>query len=454
MQTNQKHLYIIGIGGVGTVWIADWALERGWKVSGSDISESASTKRLSESGANIHYGTNPELIPEDITEAVITSAITESSPSYPEYLELKKRKLPNGRAIPINKRAKWIGKITRQSFTIGISGTHGKTTTTAMVGWILDRAGLDPTVFVGGTLKDWGAKTKIGKSNILVIEADEYDRSFHNFKCQMVAILNIDTDHLDYYKGGLPEIEHSFKRFLRNLPSRPEQIIKPEGIKNYKNQKGIVVGLNSPSVRKICKSFAYKFRFYDQKNIWAGLQLRVPGYFNLLNATAAAKICHEIGVSKKIINEALAEFPGVNKRFEYVGKWNKVEVYDDYAHHPSEIAATLSAIRERFPKEHVTLIFQAHQKARVQALLKEFGRCFDQNSPDTLILAPIYQVAGREVADINISNQDMAREVGPKAISPEDNIELEKIVIEESKKPGILVTMGAGNIRQLVEKLM
>ena len=437
---NKKHLYIIGIGGVGTVWIADWALENGWKVSGSDLAESAETKRLAGIGANIHYGTNVSLIPDDVTEAVITSAITTSAPSYPEYEELLKRK------IPIVKRAQWIGKLTKTHYTIAVAGVHGKTTTTAMIGWILDKAGLDPTVFVGGTVREWG-KTKIGKSKYMVIEADEYDRSFHNFYPQMAVLLNLDADHLDYYKEGITEIEQSFKRFLRNLPSLPQP-------------KGLVVAHNEPRLRKITRGFQYKFRWYDEKKFYPGVKLLIPGKHNMLNATAAAKIAHELGVSHKIIKEALATFPGVGRRFEYVGKWsNGCLFYDDYAHHPNELAATLQGVSEKFTGKKVTVVFQPHQKARTLALLKEFGRCFDANPPHRLILAPIYQVAGRE-ADLEVTSGDIELEIRKKLPSDLDlstaqnGEELEKLVRVAAEDSDVLMSVGAGSIRNQMEKWM
>jgi UDP-N-acetylmuramate--alanine ligase len=208
-----KHLYLIGIGGVGMLWIADYGLARGWKVSGSDVTETDEIKRLREAGANIHIGVDPTAIPIDVTEAIVTAAATPKSPSYPEYQALVDR------GIPLLKRAQWIGKLTKQYYTISVCGAHGKTTTTAMVGWILDQAGEDPTVFVGGSLAPWKG-TRIGKGKFLVLESDEFDRSFHNFHPQMAIVLNIDLDHTDYYTGGMPEIENPLNDFFATCPSR------------------------------------------------------------------------------------------------------------------------------------------------------------------------------------------------------------------------------------------
>ncbi|MEZ0287132.1 MAG: UDP-N-acetylmuramate--L-alanine ligase [Candidatus Paceibacterota bacterium] len=429
-----RHLYIIGIGGVGTIWIADYALKQGWKVSGSDVQETAEVTRLREAGADIHIGSNPAAIPVDVTEGVMTSAATPTSPSYPEFEELVRR------GVPVVKRAQWIGKLTRQYHTISVCGAHGKTTTTAMIGWILAEAGLDPTVFVGGTVGPWKG-TRIGAGKYLVLESDEFDRSFHNFYPQIAVVLNIDLDHTDYYTKGLPEIEHSYRRFLRNLP-----------------KDAVVVGYGRDGrVRKAVKGFKYRERWYDEAHLWPGVRVPQPGIHNLLNATAAARVAHELGISQEVIKKALATFPGAGRRFEYLGKWNAAELYDDYAHHPKEIAATLSGLHEKFGTTKQTVVFQPHQKARTKTLLKEFGRAFDEHPVTRLILAPIYHVAGREEG-IEIESDAIAREIdkyappGMKVEVAADITELESLVKEASKQGGVLMVMGAGNIRALTDR--
>lgn len=350
------------------------------------------------------------------------------------------------------KRAVWLGHLTRSAHTIAISGAHGKTTVTAMVGWILDRAGLDPTIFCGGSVSAWDNATRIGTGDYLVIEADEFDRSFHQFYPQIAVVLNIDLDHTDYYTGGLPEIRASYRRFLRNLPSGVHASPRGRGI--------LVANATDPNVRQVTRGFKYAYRFVDPKTTWPGLKLKVPGRHMLYNATVAARVAHELGVSQEIILKALAEYPGVSRRFEHLGKWNASDLYDDYAHHPTEVAATLEALREGWSKEggtKTTVVFQPHQKARTRELLKEFGRCFDQNPPDHLILAPIYQVAGRET-DIKVRSEDIAdiiRTSLPRGLTLSvavDNDELRNLVEAASQEPGVLVLMGAGNIRSLADQ--
>ncbi|MFH1145634.1 MAG: Mur ligase domain-containing protein [bacterium] len=424
----KQHLYLVGIGRVGMQWLAYWALKQGYRVSGSDLAPSLVTDRLSAKGAVIHYGVHPEQIPSDITEAIINSAITPSSPSYPELLELQRRN------IPVVKRAEWTGRITKEKFTIAVCGTHGKTTTTAMIGWMMEKAGLDPTVFVGGTMKEWNHETRIGGSKYLVIEADEYDRSFHQFFPKIVVVLNIDLDHTDYYVNGLNEIKESFRKFLDNLP--------PDGL---------VVAYNGDvNIHDVVNS--HHVKWYESSDI----ELMVPGKHNRLNAQAAMLVGEALGIERKVIEEALRSFPGVGRRFEFMGKFGSLDWYDDYGHHPTEIKATLQATREKFGNDRLVVVFQPHQRARLNALLKEFGRCFDDNHPSELVIAPLYHVAGRE-QDIPITHEDLGREiekgkpVDMKLHVPNDNEEMRNMLVELSKKGGKLLTIGAGSIRGLVE---
>lgn len=440
-----QHLYLVGIGGVGMLWIADYALAQGWKLSGTDVTETDQVRRLRAAGATIHIGSDPEAIPDDITEAVITAAITEKAPHYAELLKLQER------GVKVSKRAEWIGKLTKRYTTIAVAGAHGKTTTTGMIGWILDQAGFDPTVFVGSSLAPWGG-TRVGKGKYLVLEADEFDRSFHQFHPQVAVVLNIDADHLDYYTGGMPEIEASYHTFLGNLPS---------GVHATPTGKGLVVAYGKDArIRKAAKGFKYTFRWYDERQLWPGLKLPQPGLHNLLNATAAARVCHELGVPQETILKALACFPGTERRFEHWGTWNGTELYDDYAHHPTELRALLSAIHDRFPrgsKERVTVVFQPHQKARTKNHLREFGRAFDEHPVDELILAPIYYVAGRE-DDIAITSDDVAAEIlkrppqGMELVVARDTSHLEQLVKKAVSDGGVLFTVGAGDIRNLVQR--
>ncbi len=430
------HLYLLGIGGVGMVWLADYALAQGWKVSGVDTGgTTVTTKRLEDAGATIHYTCSPELIPADVTESVMSSAITPTSALYGEYQALV------GRGIVPVKRAVATGALTRRYRTIAVAGTHGKTTTTAMIGWIFTVAGLDPTVFVGGSIKAWNGATKIGKSRLLILEADEFDRSFHQFRAEAAVLLNLEADHLECYPGGVPEIEHSFKRFLRNLPHR----------------KGLVVAYGkSPSLRRVVKGFSYKLRWYSADTLWVGLPKNLAGNHVRLNATAAARVAHEYGISNAIIKKALATFPGVDRRMEEMGELGACRWIDDYAHHPTEVAATLQVLAERASGERKVVVFQPHQLTRTKLLLEQFSRCFDSNPPDELILAPIFTVPGREQG-IEVSSGDIAAGIARKAPKgmrvsvAESDTQLLQMIEVATIQPGILLSMSAGDLRSKLQ---
>jgi UDP-N-acetylmuramate--alanine ligase len=441
---SPKHLYLIGAGGAGMLWIADYALAHGWTLSGTDLVESTGYKRLVAAGANLTTGTNPADLPDNITEAVITAAITPSAPHWEVYQELCRR------GIPVVKRSEWVGALTKQYTTIAVAGTHGKTTTSALIGWILERAGYDPVVFTGGNVAAWGS-TRIGKGEYLVLEADEYDRSFHRFFPQIAVLLNIEADHHDYYTGGLPEIMQSFRRFLRNLPS---------GVHAHPRGKGILVAYGRDQrVRKVAKGFKFRMRWYDEQHRYAGVQPPQPGRHMKLNATAAAKVAHELGVPHVIIKEAIASFPGVGRRFERLGTWNGAELYDDYAHHPTEVAALLQSIQERWPvqsKKRVAVVFQPHQLQRTQELFQEFATCFTQHAPHTLILAPIFFVPGREQAGsmtIAVLGEAVAAHLPSSTtlVVANDQDVLEKAVRTAAEEHDVVFVVGAGSIRSLVD---
>jgi UDP-N-acetylmuramate--alanine ligase len=425
-----EHYYFVGIGGVGMQWLADYALYCGAQVSGSDLVESSALTRLRNKGANIHSGENVQAIPHGVTVGVINSAITPSSPSYAEVVALRKR------GIPVVKRAEVVGEMTRRMTTICIAGTHGKTSTTALLGWILDQAGLDPTIFTGGSIAGYDG-TRIGKGP-LVLEADEYDRSFHRFSYDMAAILNIEADHQDCYAQGLPEIEQSFHRFLRNKKHTP----------------AVVLGYGkSASIRKVVRGFDLKLRWYDENSLWPGLRLGKPGLHMRLNATVAAKIAHELGVSTTVIKKAIASFPGVARRYEQLGKHYRAMVIDDYAHHPTEITATLAGHREVYRDEKTILFFQPHQVLRTKTLFSEFVHALANAPVQGLVITPIFEAIGRDTG-VGVSNKDLVQAISERATFPvhaATNAELRTLFEAACGQAEVVLCMGAGNLRSQVQ---
>lgn len=373
-----KSAHFIGIGGIGTSAIARMFFIEGKKVSGLDMAESEVTEELRKMGARIFIGQRAENVPAECDLVIYTIAVP---PENPEFAEAKRR------GIPMLSYPEVLGLISKEKYTIAITGTHGKTTTTAMVAKIMMDAGLDPTVIVGSFLLDTshhpaprsargtppraGGEVRrtnfiAGKSKYLVVEGCEYRRSFLNLSPKILVILNIDADHLDYYKD-LNDIKSAFAELARKLPK--DGVLVDE--KKYKN---VIL----PD----------------------GFTLRIPGKHNLENAKAALAVAQTLGISPSIALGALKDFSGTWRRFEYRGEAkNEALVYDDYGHHPTEIEATLQGARELFPTQKIVVVFQPHLYSRTKDHLAAFGRCFAL--ADTVILLPIYPAREKDPGDIS-----------------------------------------------------
>lgn len=426
-----KKVHFIGIGGSALNYLAQILKAYEFEVSGCDLAESDNTKLLKSKKIDLSIGHSPEHITEDLDEVIISSAITEKSPAWLEVEKAKSLK------IPIVKRTAYWKKLMRCGKGIAISGTHGKTTTTAMIGVILQEAGFDPTVMVGGFVPEFGGTVRIGKLDYIVVEADEYDRAFLSTAPQISVITNIDADHLDSYPMGLPEIRQAFKKFIRLLPAKT----------------GILVAYGKDqNIRQIAKSFDIKYRFYDEDNLWPGLKLKIPGLHNRLNATAAARVAHEIGIDQKIILKALNNFSGVRRRQEHLGKIGQAEIYDDYAHLPQEMDETIAGFREKYPDMSILVAFQPHQKRRTKENLEEMSQAL--TLADQSVVAPLYFVEGRE-DDIEISSMDIAiatnNESG-KIISYNDWQLFFQKFDELVPQYDIVIIMGAGDLSQKIKE--
>lgn len=423
---NKKHIYFVGIGGSALNAIAQVLHDRGYKVSGSDIVESAVTKSLIEKGIKVHIGQQKENINDTIDEVVISSAVLNG----PGLVEVDRAK---ELGIPVHKRTVWWSRLMSEArIAVAVAGTHGKTSTTAMVGAILQHAGLDPTVLVGGDVPDFGGTVRLGSKEVIVVEADEYDKAFHACRPTYAIITNIDYDHPDTYPTPADYVQ-SFKKFARLLNKR---------------QGTLVAYGDDPLLRKSLAGWKTIIRWYGRKNVWPGLKLSVPGEHMLLNATAAAKIAHELHVDKKVINKALKEYRGVSRRFESIGEFKGIPVYDDYAHHPAEIRATLKAAISKYKK--VAVLFQPHQRIRTKQFSKDFAA--ELKAADYVGIMDLFQVAGRE-ADIDVSSKDIIQELeGAKEVKDDDIIQFMTSAYE--KKVGVIMIMGAGDISNKVRKAL
>ena len=451
---DHKHIHCIGIGGIGLSGIAEILLARGYKVSGSDMKESEITEALSAGGATIYTGHRAENV-EDADLVVYSAAIADENPEIQRAKEL---------GIPTASRAEILGILMDEyKKSIAISGTHGKTTTTSMVSLILERADFDPTVLVGGNMAEFGGNYKVGESEFFVSEACEYMDSFLELRPEVEIILNIDSDHLDYFKD-LDHIVNSFDRFTANL--------RPNGI--------IVAYDANPFVQQVIKGMpnVVKFGYASESNYHVGevhfgqdgmptfeithgdnppwkITLKVPGEHNILNAAASFACCHQLGVDPEVIVETLGEFGGTKRRFDIIGKTKKgVLLVDDYAHHPTEIKATLSA-SANIPHNRVWCLFQPHTYTRTLALFDEFAEAFEQ--ADVLILADVY--AAREQNVYNFSSETLAKKI--KETHPDKEIhyistmeEMAEKVLNEAKEGDLVITMGAGDIYRAGEIIM
>ena len=366
-----KRAHFIGIGGIGISALARCFLSRGWEVRGSDIEEFPTVKDLKNDGIKITTGVNLANIKKGL-DLVVYSAVWANHP------ELKRAK-----ALGIETRnyAEALGELTKDYFTIAVSGSHGKSTTTSMLSMILVKAGLDPTVIVGTKLKEFGGSNfRAGKSKYLVIEADEWNKSFLNYWPQAVILTNIDKEHLDTY-GTEASVVKTFSEYVSHLP-----------------QNGILIAnWQDKNSRKVALGSGRKIIFYNKSRISARY-LRVPGAHNRLNAEAAWQAAKTLGVKKVVADSALASYRGAWRRLELIQnskfKNQNLCVYSDYAHHPTEIKATLQALREKHPNQKIVCVFQPHQADRLTRLFPEFTKAFD--GADEIVLLPIYKPKGRE----------------------------------------------------------
>lgn len=449
------HIYFIGIGGISMSGLAEILLSEGFTVSGSDWNRSPLTELLESQGAHINYGKpqKAENITDDIDVVVYTAAVHADNPEYAEVIR---------RGIPSLTRAQLLGQMMKNyKLPVAVSGTHGKTTTTSMISEVLMAADQDPTISVGGILKSIGGNIRVGKSELFVTEACEYTNSFLSFFPQIGIILNIEEDHLDFFKD-LDDIRSSFRRFAELIPEDGLLIISGE-IPGYEE---IISGLSCRvltfGLTDRCDYYASDIRYDDRGNAafdFSGssgmihpVHLGVPGEHNVLNALAALVLAHDLQLDMACASEALHTFRGTDRRFEYKGEMNGVTIIDDYAHHPTEIAATLHA-SANYPHKTLWCIFQPHTYTRTQAFFHEFAQAL--SLADQVILAEIF--AAREVNTLGISSRDLAEEIKKLGIPCHYFAtfkEIENFVSENCTHGDLLITMGAGDVVNIGENLL
>ena len=452
--SQYKKIHCIGIGGIGLSAIAEILLSRGYEVSGSDMKESAETARLASKGARVFIGHRAENA-DEADLLVFSAAVGHDNP------EMKRAE---DRGIPILSRAQMLGLLMQEyENSIAVSGTHGKTTTTSMVSLILDRAKLEPTILVGGNLAEIGGNVKVGHSRYFITEACEYMDSFLSLKPKIEIILNIDSDHLDYFKD-IDHIVSSFDKFAQLVPASGTIIAYDAN--PFVNQ--VIRDLDNVvtfGLSENCDYYAANIQFNEEGmpafdvchdgQLLSRVQLAVPGEHNILNALAAFTCACALGVEPQLTKETLERYHGTQRRFDIVGTTAKgVKIVDDYAHHPTEIKATLSA-SENVPHNKLWCIFQPHTYTRTIALFDEFAEAFEK--ADKLILAEIY--AAREKNIYKISSAQLAekiKETHPhkEVLFMEDFAAIADYVDDQAQRGDMVITMGAGDIYKVGEMLL
>lgn len=448
-----QHIYFIGIGGISMSGLAEMLAERGCVVSGTDIKESPVTKHLEGLGIRINYGHRAENITEDVDLVIYTAAIHPDNPEYRAAIE---------KHIPLMDRAHLLGEIMDEyAKSIAVAGTHGKTTTTSMVSEILLAADTDPTITVGGILPTIGSNLKIGHSPYFVAEACEYFDSFLQFRPLVGVILNVESDHLDYFKN-LENIRRSFHAFGRCVPAHGAVIINQaiDNVAELTEGLGCTVetfGMTEDAVwqaRNILHETdgTNTFDVYYKGEKFGGFHLNVPGDHNILNALASIAAAHYIGISAEDCRKGLLHFGGTDRRFQRKGIKNGIQVIDDYAHHPTEIKAALAAAKK--VKHNTTwCVFQPHTYSRTKFLFDEFGEAF--TDADEIIIADIF--AAREAFDESINAAMLAERIAREGKSARYVGDFEAIrayLTENVKEGDLLMTVGAGDVFKIGEAFL
>ena len=447
------HIHFMGIGGISMSGLAEILFEEGFTISGSDAKESDLTKHLVQKGIPVFYGQTAENITDDIDLVVYTAAIREDNPEWQAAKE---------KNLLMLTRAELLGQIMdNYKESIAVSGTHGKTTTTSMISHILLAADTDPTITVGGILNALGGNLRVGNSETFLTEACEYTNSFLNFRPKYSIILNIEAEHLDFFKD-ISDIRHSFRLFAENTKPDGSLIING-AIDNISEIIGnLPCKVSTFGLDNNCDCYATDITYdskgcavfnahYQNKEL-GQIHLGVPGAHNVTNALSAIACCIEASIAFDQICLGLESFSGVNRRFQYKGTKNGVTIIDDYAHHPTEIRATLNAANN-YPHKRLVLVFQPHTYSRTKAFLDDFADVL--SLADVVVLADIY--AAREKNTIGISSLDILDKL--KNLDTECYYfpsfgEIEEFLSKKCMNGDLLITMGAGNVVEIGEALL
>ena len=447
-QEAKENFHFVGIGGSGMSGVAHICLAHGHAVSGSDLKSSVNTDRLAKNGAQIHFPHNSSHVCED-SIIVVSSAIPEANEEVSFAREL---------GLPIKKRAEVLGSFMEGRSGISVAGCHGKTTTTTLVSSILTVAGEDPSTVVGGEASHVGGNAKFGHGKYLVAEADESDGSFLLLPSKYSIVTNIDNDHLDYY-GSLAAIEKAFSEFIQNTSEfsvvcgedpvlRRMKQEHPEKLYDYGFSKD-----HDYQIRDLDFDGTYSsFSVFTKGDLLVRVSMKIPGKHNILNATASIALCHLLGIDPHFLKKGVEEFQGVQRRFELIRDEKGVLVYDDYAHHPTEVRATLQAAQELARKRSGKLIvcFQPHRYSRVQALSQDFKDCFV--GVDFLYILPIFGAGESKIPGVSSWSLYRSLNQAPEAVQVLDPGTMEdygSLIGSELNSGDVVLTVGAGDVTRL-----
>ena len=449
---NKITVHFIGIGGISMSSLAQILLNGGYKVTGSDINKTHITDKLEKSGAKIFIGHDKNNI-GNAKLVVYTAAINKENPEYVEAIE---------KNIKTVERSVFLGELMKNyKDCCCISGTHGKTTTTSMTALIMLETNFDPTILIGGELKNIDGNIKIGSNDVFVTEACEYVESFLEFFPTKAIISNIDEDHLDYFKD-INHIISAFNKFAKLIPSDGILVVNGEDKNTQKALNGvkckvIKYGLENtndyyPLNLECDASGMYSFKLMKNNECLGEINLNVPGIHNIYNALSSAALCFEQGCTFENVKNGLEKFTGTGRRFETKGSLNGATIIDDYAHHPTEIKATLSVCKNMDATKTIA-VFQPHTYSRTKALLSEFSESFFD--ADEVIIADIY--AAREKDDGTISSKDLAEKLinnGVNAKYIKDRNEIEDYLKKQAAEKVIIITIGAGDVFKIGENIL
>ncbi len=449
-----RKVHLIGVGGSGMRALAQMLIDRGVAVSGSESAPSAAVDRLTQAGAVIALGQRAENIPDDCDVVVYSAAIHEQNPELQSARQ---------RGVEVLKYSQMLGRLMAERVGVAVSGTHGKSTTTAMVAYVLTQAGLEPSFVVGATVEQLGGPSGVGAGRHFVAEACEFDRSFLNLCPTYAAILNVEEDHLDCYRD-LSDIVQAFRAFAARIPAEGLLVINGEDRNALQAADQASCEVESFGLTDACTwqgrdlrmvGGRYVTDIYCRGALFTRLHVPLPGLHNVYNSLAACALLHHAGVPAEQIATHLGSFAGTRRRMTLKGQAGGITVLDDYAHHPTEIQATLRAIRDFYQPRRLWCVFQPHQHSRTRFLLKDFARSFGQ--ADEVLVPDIYFVRDSELEKDCVSSQDLVGQIrfnGGSALYLKTFGQIVEHLRANLAAGDLVVTMGAGTIWEVADDIV